>query len=227
LEDDVCAPFTPIRSKSGYEFPLVAAIQYGCCQGVLRLLIQAGADVNETGSAGLSPLATLASCPLKEPLRATHGLPSLPCLWLPLLPLPGEAPSAPQDHSVSGWGNMDSSAPPWVLRTAASAASLDSESCSKAIMLLRAGADLRSLDSKGHTASDIARASKQPKLTLLLENWLDWQQSNILRAHWRRAPGASLRSDGTCLHLLQLPAEVYNLICDFTSVGVCQKADHC
>eukprot|EP00448_Togula_jolla_P004234 CAMPEP_0170608758 /NCGR_PEP_ID=MMETSP0224-20130122/21756_1 /TAXON_ID=285029 /ORGANISM="Togula jolla, Strain CCCM 725" /LENGTH=246 /DNA_ID=CAMNT_0010934007 /DNA_START=26 /DNA_END=767 /DNA_ORIENTATION=+ len=189
IEDDIAAIYELIPGEfGGFEPVVVAAMQYGCSDAVLELLIRSGALVNDTGSCGLSPLAFLASGQGGES-KATVSIPGRPgpADWM----TPGGlhhtefSAMSPLSELLGGLWEIPphmASSDACIVMPGASLATWEKEGCRVAAALLYAGADLSWQDASGQKVADLAEASHQYKLADFLNNWQDSKECSFIKA---------------------------------------------
>jgi len=180
LHEDDTAAILPLRQRRGREPPLVVATRGRCSSQIVKMLVQAGAVVDDTGFSGLTPLMTIADTKLpilqQKPSgfkagRDVHAVPSM-------------VAHAPWYDSAGQQTHVH-------LQPDVSKMCVEKEHCTQALWLLNVGADPDLLDKRGRTAAQIAQDNGQLQLSYLLGHWRNWDACRYLHDLWRHEDAKS------------------------------------
>lgn len=198
LHEDDTAAILPLRQRCGREPPLVVATRGRCSSQIVKMLVQAGAVVDDTGSSGLTPLMTIADTKLPTLHQKPSGVKASRDVHAgPIL-----VPHAP-------WFDTSGEQTHVHLQPGVSKMSEEKEHCTQALWLLNVGADPDLLDKRGRTAAQIAQDTGQLQLSYLLGHWRNWEACRYLHDLWRRQDAKS--DGGPCLACF--PPDMRGLLC--------------
>lgn len=199
LEEDSTAATLPLRCRGGaLEPPLVAAVRSRCLSPTLKILLHYGADVNDAGPRGDTPLMAVATTQPRQHDIDVEGM-SLRVKLPQYVSMPELLDEKVQSGAKSAALFAGELPKPCANDT----------SCSLALCLLQAKADPGVSNVKGQTAAQMAKEQQRPQLAFLIDNWRNWEARRYLHALWSRQDDAS----GYAPNLAQCPADVHGLLC--------------